>query len=138
MRAVLPHGLHESDVHDVLNVFQVTGLNSSGQYYMEASPSQPDDYIEFFAEVDLLCALSTCPGGDLSEWGWVGVKEGEEGAQEEEPARKMRETCKPIKVEVWRLADEVRGQVLEGWTPCAPSDYAGRHGLSVPKGEGSI
>lgn len=33
-RAVLPFGLAESDVHDVLNVFQVTGLNRDGQYYM--------------------------------------------------------------------------------------------------------
>ena len=28
VRAVAPHGLTEIDVHDVLNVFQVTGLNS--------------------------------------------------------------------------------------------------------------
>lgn len=33
-RAILPFGLAESDVHDVLNVFQVTGLNDDGQYYM--------------------------------------------------------------------------------------------------------
>lgn len=36
-RAILPFGLVESDVHDVLNVFQVTGLNKDGQYYMSAS-----------------------------------------------------------------------------------------------------
>jgi uncharacterized protein YcgI (DUF1989 family) len=33
-RAVLPFGLGESDVHDVLNVFQVTGLNLDDKYYM--------------------------------------------------------------------------------------------------------
>ncbi|KAL8733538.1 MAG: hypothetical protein Q9181_003537 [Wetmoreana brouardii] len=33
-RAILPFGLVESDVHDVLNVFQVTGLNEDGRYYM--------------------------------------------------------------------------------------------------------
>ena len=33
-RAILPFGLHESDVHDVLNVFQVTGLNMNGEYFM--------------------------------------------------------------------------------------------------------
>lgn len=33
-RAILPFGLAESDVHDVLNVFQVTGLNQDGKYYM--------------------------------------------------------------------------------------------------------
>ena len=31
VRAVAPHGLTEFDVHDVLNVFQVTGLNSDDQ-----------------------------------------------------------------------------------------------------------
>ncbi len=36
-RAILPLGLVESDVHDVLNVFQVTGLNSDGQYYMSSA-----------------------------------------------------------------------------------------------------
>lgn len=30
----MPWGLAESDVHDVLNVFQVTGLNKDGQYFM--------------------------------------------------------------------------------------------------------
>lgn len=33
-RAILPYGLAEYDVHDVLNVFQVTGLNRDGQYFM--------------------------------------------------------------------------------------------------------
>lgn len=33
-RAILPYGLTEFDVHDVLNVFQVTGLNKNGQYFM--------------------------------------------------------------------------------------------------------
>jgi len=34
VRAVLPFGLTESDVHDVINVFQVTGLNKDGKYFM--------------------------------------------------------------------------------------------------------
>jgi uncharacterized protein YcgI (DUF1989 family) len=34
VRAVLPYGLTEADVHDVLNVFQVTGLNQDGKYFM--------------------------------------------------------------------------------------------------------
>ncbi|KAL0259733.1 hypothetical protein SLS55_005473 [Diplodia seriata] len=112
VRAVLPHGLAETDVHDVLNVFQVTGLDDKGRYFMEASPSRPDDYLEFFAEQDLLCALSTCPGGDLSEWGWVGVRDGE--TEEGEGARKMKETCRPIRVEVFEIAPHVREEVLRG------------------------
>jgi uncharacterized protein YcgI (DUF1989 family) len=34
---------------------------------MKASPVRPGDFIEFFAEVDLLGALSACPGGDCSD-----------------------------------------------------------------------
>lgn len=62
-RSVLPYGLTELDVHDVLNVFQVTGLDEEAKYFMETSPAKPGEYFEFFAEVDVLCALSACPGG---------------------------------------------------------------------------
>ncbi|MEM9844548.1 MAG: DUF1989 domain-containing protein, partial [Pseudomonadota bacterium] len=57
----------ERHVHDVLNVFMCTGFTrETGQYFMKASPVRPGDYIEFFAEIDLLGALSACPGGDCS------------------------------------------------------------------------
>ena len=38
----------------------------TGQYFMKASPVRPGDYMEFFAEIDLLGALSACPGGDCA------------------------------------------------------------------------
>ncbi len=54
-------------VHDVMNVFMCTGFTrDTGQYFMKASPVRPGDYIEFFAEIDLLGNLSACPGGDCS------------------------------------------------------------------------
>ncbi len=54
-------------VHDVMNVFMCTGFTrDTGQYFMKASPVRPGDHIEFFAEIDLLGALSACPGGDCS------------------------------------------------------------------------
>lgn len=34
VRAVLPFGLNEGDVHDVINVFQLTGLNKDDKYFM--------------------------------------------------------------------------------------------------------
>lgn len=61
--------LHEAEmlVHDVLNVFMCTGFTrDTGQYFMKASPVRPGDYLEFFAEIDLLGNLSACPGGDCS------------------------------------------------------------------------
>jgi uncharacterized protein YcgI (DUF1989 family) len=55
----------ETHVHDVLNVFMCTGFTrDTKQYFMKASPVRPGDFIEFFAEINLLGALSACPGGD--------------------------------------------------------------------------
>ncbi|KAK5741467.1 hypothetical protein LTR17_003902 [Elasticomyces elasticus] len=128
-RAVLPYGLTEFDVHDVLNVFQVTGLNADGKYFMEASPAKQGDFIEFFTEQPVLMALSTCPGGDLSTWAW-----GEGGGGEEGEKKSMLDCCRPLKVEVFRLDDD---SVLGAWhEPTSPS-YRGRHGMNVPIGEKS-
>lgn len=113
VRAVQPYGLTEFDVHDVLNVFQCTGLNDEDRYFMKASPARPGDHVEFFAEIDLLCALSTCPGGDLSVPLW--------GPDARDPV----DVCRPIRVEVYR-PDEA---ALQGWSPPPRAQYAGAHGL---------
>ncbi len=117
-RAVLPFGLTEADVHDVLNVFQCTGLNARDQYFMRDCPAKPGDFLEFFAEVDLLCALSTCPGGDLSVplWG--------------PDARDPLDVCRPLRVEVYWLDPTL----LDGWVSPRPASevYRGGHGLRLP------
>ncbi|KAK6522129.1 hypothetical protein TWF281_002695 [Arthrobotrys megalospora] len=126
VRSVLPFGLAESDVHDVLNIFQVTGLNSQGKYFMETSPAKPGDYIEFFAEQDLLMALSTCPGGDLSRWGWG------EGSAEE---NSMWACCREIKIEIFEIEEEAKVEVLKGWEEPKKPEYKGMHGMKIPGGE---
>ena len=58
----------EKLIHDVLNVFMCTGFTkNTHQYFMKASPSKIGDYIEFFAETNLLGVLSACPGGDCGK-----------------------------------------------------------------------
>jgi uncharacterized protein len=116
VRAVAPFHLTEFDVHDVLNVFMVTGLTRDGRYFVKPSPAKSGDFLEFFAEIDLLCALSTCPHGDLSVQMW--------GATRADPAT----TCRPLAVEVYRPALEV----LAGWTSSPAVRYRGRHGLKDP------
>ena len=60
-------GLTEADVHDVFNIFMCTGFTKDkGQYFSKASPARKGDFIEWFAEVDLLVGLSACPFGDVS------------------------------------------------------------------------
>lgn len=99
----------ELHVHDVLNVFMATGFDKDHRYFMKASPARAGDYIEFFAEVDLLGALSACPGGDCS-------------ASHSDDAT----ACYPLRVDV--LAPHADD--LARWTGSpAVSSYAGRHGL---------
>jgi uncharacterized protein YcgI (DUF1989 family) len=118
VRAVAPHGLTEFDVHDVLNVFQCTGLNGNDQYFCRASPAKVGDYLEFFAEIDLLCAISACPGGDLSVPLW--------GPEARDPI----DVCRPLGVEVYRLDDGL----LDGWKSPEPVAYNGLHGMHAERG----
>lgn len=114
VRAVQPYRLTEFDVHDVLNVFQCTGLNEQDQYFMKTCPARPGDHFELFAETDLLMALSTCPGGDLSlpMWG-------------DEPGD-LLDHCHPIGVDVYRLDPDVLGD----WSSPEPAGYRGNHALN--------
>lgn len=84
----------------------------------ESSPARPGDYFEFFAEIDVLCALSTCPGGDLSAWGWG---EGKEGVD-------MVDCCKPLGVELYKITDL---SVLKDWRPPLSPQYRGMHGVQL-------
>ena len=122
-RAVIPFGLNESDVHDVINLFQVTGLDSEGRYFLNPCPAQAGDSIACFAEPALLMARSTCPGGDLSLWGF--------GSDSE---KEMIKCCRRLKVELFKLVDEEK--LLAGkWKPAERPDYRGIHGMQVPEGE---
>lgn len=117
VRAVLPYGLTEFDVHDVLNVFQCTGLNDEDRYFMTACPARRGDYFEFFAEIDMLCALSTCPGGDLSVplWG--------------PGARDPIDVCRPLGVQVHRPDPAL----LRDWRSPQRAAYRNLHGLRPPR-----
>ena len=103
----MPPAEAEPHVHDVLNVFMCTGFTrDTGQYFMKASPVRPGDYLEFFAEIDLLGALSACPGGDC-------------GSEHSSDAAR----CHPLKVEIYRPPAPPAG-----WVQPARNAYAGRHG----------
>jgi len=117
VRAVAPYHLAESDVHDVLNVFQITGLTADGRYFVKPSPARQGDFIEFFAEIDVLAAISVCPHGDLSVPVWG------------PDARDANDVCRPLGVEIWNPPPEA----LAGWTSPPPSDYRGQHGIRGPE-----
>ncbi len=99
----------EPHVHDVLNVFMCTGFTrDTHQYFMKASPVRPGDFIEFFAEIDLLGALSTCPGGDC-------------GSSHSDDAT----PCYPLRVQIYQPPVAA----LEGWSSPQPNAYPRGHGL---------
>ncbi|MBK4215251.1 DUF1989 domain-containing protein [Paracoccus caeni] len=105
----LPQDRAEALVHDVLNVFMCTGFSrQTGQYLMKASPVRPGDHLEFFAEIDLLGALSACPGGDCS-------------AEHSSDAA----ACYPLLVQVYRPLSPP-----QGWRAPLPNGYDRSHGIS--------
>lgn len=98
----------EPHVHDVLNVFMCTGFTrDTGQYFMKASPVRPGDHLEFFAEIDVLGALSACPGGDCS------------AEHSSDSAR-----CYPLLVEVF----QPDAAALSSWSSPPVNAYDRRHG----------
>jgi hypothetical protein len=105
----LPLADAERYVHDVLNVFMCTGFTrDTHQYFMKASPVRPGDYIEFFAEIDLIGGLSACPGGDCS------------ATHSDDQAR-----CYPLGVEIYKPA----ASLLAGWQSAERNRYDGSHGV---------
>ncbi len=98
----------ENLIHDVLNVFMCTGFtNDTKQYFMKASPSRKGDYLEFYAETNLLGILSTCPGGDCSE------------SHSSDQA-----TCFPLKVSIWNHKKSIKSLLSSNI-----SNYSNNHGL---------
>lgn len=97
----------EPHVHDVLNVFMCTGFTrDTGQYFMKASPVRPGDYLEFYAEIDLLGCLSACPGGDCS------AEHSSDAAQ-----------CHALRVDIYDAP-----RLPDGWRAPAVSGYDRSHG----------
>lgn len=98
-----------TQVHDVLNVFMCTGFTQdTGQYFMKSSPVRQGDYVEFFAEIDLIGALSACPGGDC------GTEHSSDIAQ-----------CHPLRIETFQPATGT----LPGWSSPKRNGYSGGHGV---------
>ena len=113
-RAMLDHTQLDLDdvepmVHDVLNVFMCTGFShDTHQYFMKASPVRPGDHLTLFAEIDLLGALSACPGGDCS-------------SEHSSDTSK----CYPLKVDIYKPLRKA----LVGWSSPNTNGYSRRHGV---------
>ena len=71
LRAVEPFGLKEEDLRYNVKLFEKVRLNpDDGKLYAAPSDAKAGDYIAFYAEIDLLVAVSICPHGDNArDWG---------------------------------------------------------------------
>lgn len=96
----------EMHVHDVMNVFMLTGFTKeTHQYFMKASPVRPGDFIELEAQTDITIGLSACPGGDC------GDKHSSDAAD-----------CFPLQIDTYAPKN------LDGFIASGPSLYNRSHG----------
>jgi uncharacterized protein YcgI (DUF1989 family) len=102
-------------------MFQVTGLTRDGRYFGKPCPAKKGDFFEFMAEIDILCAISACPHGDLSVQMW--------GPEAGDPET----TCRPLAIDIY----EVPPAMLSGWRSPEAADYHGQHGLAYPERTGA-
>ncbi len=104
----LPLDQAELHVHDVLNVFMLTGFTrDTQQYFMKASPVRPGDYLEMQANTDITAGLSSCPGGNC----------GDEHSSD-------TASCYPLLMEVFAPKDAY----LQTIQPAQPTAYDRSHG----------
>ena len=97
----------ETHVHDVMNVFMLTGFTQdTHQYFMKASPVRPGDFIELEAQTDITLGLSACPGGDC----------GDEHSSD-------TASCYPLVIEIYQP------KTLEGFVEAPLNSYGGSHGI---------
>ena len=70
LQSVKPFGLTEDDLGDNIVIFQKARLDpGDGRWHFARSDAKIGDYIEFYAEIDLLVAVSVCHYDESAENG---------------------------------------------------------------------
>lgn len=60
--AIAEFALSPADVHDPFNAFMRTGIDDEDNLFYVTPEAAKGDYMEFYAEMNLICAVSACPG----------------------------------------------------------------------------
>lgn len=112
LRAAMSEGLAELDIHDAFSAFRCSGFTKDkGVYFVKPSPARKGDYIDLFAHVNVILAISASRQGDFSS---------------SCADRTAEPTCLPLVVETYQIPMSA----LEGWSTPAVSGYSGTHGIS--------
>ena len=56
-------GFSDDYVHDAFNIFMTTGIDDDHRLFYLDSAAKKGDYVELYAEINAMCAVSACPGG---------------------------------------------------------------------------
>jgi uncharacterized protein YcgI (DUF1989 family) len=66
--AIESFGLTADYVHDAFNLFMKTGIDPADRYlFFELCDSCQNDFVDLYAEMDCIVALSACPCGNGAE-----------------------------------------------------------------------
>jgi uncharacterized protein YcgI (DUF1989 family) len=104
LQAIEPFGLTEAHLRDNINLFQKMRVEPvRGRILAARSESKAGDYIEFYAELDLLVAVSVCPNGDNTRY--YSVPE--------------RDQVRPLGIEIFDTGVEPRA--FPTWTDWRPT-----------------
>jgi uncharacterized protein YcgI (DUF1989 family) len=60
--AIEAFDLGPEHVHDALNLFMATGLDSEDRFFFDVSDANEGQFVELKADIDCLVAISACPG----------------------------------------------------------------------------
>ncbi len=105
LQAIEPFGLSEYDLHDNLNIHMNVKIDANtGDVSVDKTECVKGDYVEFYAEIDLLVVLSVCPEGDGSS------------------LRSSELTVRPLTVEIYDT--HVEPKTFPEWTDWRPSLHA--------------
>jgi len=102
-RAIKPFGLDWRNLHDNLNLFQKTHFEQDGSHPVLPSDAKKGDYVEFYAEMDVLMAVSICPSG-TGTYHWSEAE---------------KDTVSPLGVEIYDTGIEP----LESQEPTGPEGW---------------
>ena len=62
-QAIAEFDLTSDYVHDAFNIFMTTGIDEQGRLFFLEPDAKEGDYVELYAEIDSIVAISACPGG---------------------------------------------------------------------------
>jgi uncharacterized protein YcgI (DUF1989 family) len=77
-----PYGIHSAQIPTAFNIFMNAKVTERGEVLINPPMSQPGDYIELRAEMDLIVAITACSAGKCNNY-----------------------NCTPIEVEVYADAE---------------------------------